>query len=88
MAVASKVDLESLVVSTSVTQTFKAPFGASLGLVDDSIQVHSAAQVVGTPNICVLALDNYVNGAITLEQKAEVTGSNCAIFPTRRVEIA
>ncbi len=55
-------------------------FAAPFGLGDWTIEMSSVAEVVGTPNVCVLALDASAMGTIYLEKNARVIGQNCAVY--------
>jgi Flp pilus assembly protein TadG len=69
-----------LEVDVTATQTANTPFGLISGLELDSISVRSVARVVGQPNVCVLGLNPQAGGTISLEHRARVTGSDCAVF--------
>ncbi|KUO57449.1 MAG: hypothetical protein APF80_01475 [Alphaproteobacteria bacterium BRH_c36] len=69
-----------LQVVVTITHKVDAFVGGALGLEFQDIKIRSVARVVGQPNICVLALENSANGAISLEQDARVTGRNCAVY--------
>lgn len=69
--------LEVHVVGRQTTMPY---FGGSFGLVPIDLEVHAVARIVGSPNICVLALDPSAAGTISLEKNARVTGQNCAVF--------
>ena len=44
----------------------------------------SSAEIIGKPNVCVLALDPGENGALSLEQQANVLGRDCSVFSNSR----
>ncbi|MBU1211881.1 MAG: pilus assembly protein [Alphaproteobacteria bacterium] len=69
-----------LQVEVTITQKVDAIVGGALGLEFPDLKIRSVARVVGQPNICVLALEESANGAISLEQDARVTGRNCAVY--------
>jgi Flp pilus assembly protein TadG len=66
-------------VTVDAVQQFKGPFGV-LGGSASRIAVRAVAEVVGKPNICVLALEPDADGAIELWTKAQLTGQNCAVY--------
>lgn len=66
-------------VTVDATQEFRGPFGV-LGGSAAVISVRSVAQVIGQPNLCVLALAADEAGAIELMTQAQMTGQNCAIY--------
>ncbi len=78
--VKTAVNAEPLQVKVKISQKFESYFGDPLGLQTADIQAESVAQVLGRPNICVLALHPSTNGALSLEQKARVTGKDCGVF--------
>jgi hypothetical protein len=55
-------------------------FGGLFGKDSSDVSVVSIAQVMGRPNICVLALDPSESGVISMMHAARMTGSNCAVF--------
>lgn len=78
--VTAKVTDDPLQVTVNITQEVKALVGGNLGLEFPDIKVQSIARITGKPNICVLALDPSESGALSLEQRALVTGRNCAVY--------
>jgi hypothetical protein len=78
--VSSVVDMNAMTVSVDVVQPYKPPFGDGIGLSNADLTVKSVAQIVGQPNICILALNSSSNGTIDLQHNALVTGNNCAVF--------
>lgn len=79
-ALTVNVNSDPLEVKVVATQDAAVQFGGAFGLKNKSIQTRSVARVVGTPNICLLVLNTSTNGALSLEQKAHVTGNNCAAY--------
>lgn len=55
-------------------------FGGLFGMPSTTVEVLSIAQVVGQPNLCVLALEGREPAAINMTHNARLTGSNCAVF--------
>lgn len=74
------VSTSPLQVKVTAEQPFVAFFGNTLGLVSRDFTASATAQVIGKPNICVLVLDPSANGALSLEQSANVTGKDCAVY--------
>lgn len=71
---------EPMQVSVKVTGPVGSLFVQKLGFGDWKLAVNSVAVVVGTPNICVLALEKSALGAIWLEKSAHLTGQNCSVY--------
>ncbi len=69
-----------LEVAVEIKQKVEPLAGGDIGLEFPPIKVRSVARVIGQPNICVLALEPSDNNAISLEQRARVTGKDCAVF--------
>jgi Flp pilus assembly protein TadG len=67
-------------VDVAATIPFKPLFGNTFGLALQPITVRSVARIMGTPNICLLALERHEAGAIQLQLGGQITGSGCAIF--------
>ncbi len=69
---------------TSVTaraeQSVKLMFGPLVGLGTMSISAQAKASVVGKMRLCMLALDPTAAGAFALQQKAQVTANDCALY--------
>lgn len=78
--VETSITKEPLRVSVSATQEYNGPFGGAFGFDKAEINAKAVAQVIGRPNICVLVLDRSDTGVLSLEQEANVTGDNCAIY--------
>jgi hypothetical protein len=55
-------------------------FGHAFGLGLQPITVRSVARIMGTPNICLLALERREPGAIQLQLGGRITGNGCAVF--------
>lgn len=78
--VSTIVHTSPLQVEVNASQSFQSIFGDAFGLQVKDFKVRTVAQVIGQPNICVLVLHPSTNGALSLEQKALVTGDNCAVY--------
>ncbi len=78
--VSSQVTRSPLEVAVSVSQTFPTFFGKVFGMSDMVVSAQATARVIGQPHICVLGLNRYASGTISLEKQARVTGQNCAVF--------
>ena len=78
--VKTAVNTQPLQVEVHISQKFQSYFGDPLGLQTADLTADSVAQVMGKPNVCVLVLHPSENGALSLEQSARVTGTNCGIF--------
>ena len=78
--VTTSVTKSPLQVRVSADQAYQSLFGAVFTFNVSSLRATAVAQVIGRPNICVLALHTSVNGALSLEQNARVTGDNCGVF--------
>lgn len=70
---------DPLQVTVTATQRQTGYFG-SFGIESNRITVRSVAQVIGKPNICVLALDPSESGTLELWSKARMTAQNCAVY--------
>ncbi len=71
---------DPLQVEVKLTREVGLSFGGLFGVSSKMIEVQSIAQVVGQPNICVLALDRAKPLSINMMHNARLTGSNCAVF--------
>ena len=69
-----------LKVEVVAQQKVTSPFGGAFGFGADDIEARAVAQVIGRPNICVLALNDSDNGTLSLEHNAKVTGDDCAVY--------
>jgi Flp pilus assembly protein TadG len=76
----TRVSTTPLEIEVTATQTIDLPFNVGFGSTVEKLAVQSTARIVGKPNICVLGLDPSAGGTISLEQKARVTGTDCAVF--------
>ena len=81
------VKTDPLGVEVNAKQTAQAVVGGIFGMDPGAISVRTVARVVGSPNICVLALNESSNGTLSLEQNAQVTGDNCAVYSNSRHNI-
>jgi hypothetical protein len=71
---------DPLQVEVKLTKKVPLHFGGLFGIPETTVDAVSIAQVVGQPNLCVLALENSEAAAINLTHNARLTGSNCAVF--------
>lgn len=67
-------------VEVNIKHDFTAAFGKVFSFGDQAIKVQSIARLVGTPNVCVLALDDSEPGAIQVQLLSRMKGNNCAVF--------
>jgi Flp pilus assembly protein TadG len=78
--VTTAVSNDPIEVEVNAEQKFDAAFGDVFSFKAGNVEARAVARVIGKPNICVLALNPQEGGAISLEQKAHVTGQNCAVY--------
>ncbi|MEM6497000.1 MAG: hypothetical protein AAF709_09780 [Pseudomonadota bacterium] len=78
--ITSNYDSAELLLSVRADQPFNSPFGTKIGLKPETLTAQATAQIVGRPNICILALNPSSNGTIDLQHNALITGNNCAVF--------
>ena len=76
----AQVSNDPLQVEVKLAREVGLSFGGLFGVSSTTIEVQSIAQVVGQPNICVLALDRAKPFSINMMHNARLTGSNCAVF--------
>lgn len=69
-----------LQVEVKLARDVPLHFGGLFGRSSSTVRVTSVAEVVGQPNICVLALEQREPAAINLTHNARLTGSDCAVF--------
>lgn len=67
-------------VTVRANHTFEPLFGNVARFLPDQITARSVARVVGSPNVCVLALEPNELGAILLAKSARMTGDGCSVF--------
>lgn len=79
LRVIARPDTNPLGVTVDASMIFKGAFGVFDRMLAP-IAVRSVARVIGKPNICVLALDREVDGAVQLLNKARLTAQNCAVY--------
>ncbi|NOU06097.1 MAG: hypothetical protein HOO99_07935 [Hyphomicrobiaceae bacterium] len=73
----SKTPME---VGIEASVPFTPMFGVGFGLAVPDVTVQAKARIVGSPNICVLALEPSESGAIWLEKLADLKGRRCSVF--------
>ena len=74
------VGSEPLEVAVEARQQAVTHFSGLFGLGARDINVATVARIVGRPNVCLLGLDPYEAGTISLEKDARVTGQDCAVY--------
>ncbi len=74
------VSTEPLEVRIRAEKPFQSMLGGLFKLAFDRVSVEATARIVGTPNICVLALDPSEAGALQLDHVTDLTGDKCAVF--------
>ena len=80
LAVSSAVSTSPIEVTVKVSQSISTFFGKLFGTSAVAVTVNATARVIGQPHICVLGLNRFASGTISLEKEARVTGENCAVF--------
>ncbi len=78
--VKTKVTENPLRVTVNVQRKATSFFKKFIGHNVDKLSVSSSAEIIGKPNVCVLALDPSSNKALTLEHQANVLGRDCSVF--------
>ncbi|MDX2289944.1 MAG: pilus assembly protein TadG-related protein [Hyphomicrobiaceae bacterium] len=78
--IATEVLDEEQEIHVRAEKPFEAVFGDVFGYRAARVRVRSVAQIVGKPNICVLALEDSEPSAIHLQLSARMLGRNCAVF--------
>ncbi|MEZ5925871.1 MAG: pilus assembly protein TadG-related protein [Hyphomicrobiaceae bacterium] len=76
----TKVDEGTLKVHVTLESSVPIVLGMLAGQTSWGVEVASEAQVIGSPNICILGLDPAASGTISLERNADVLGERCAVF--------
>ena len=74
------ISTDPMQVKVTANQQFTSFFGDAFGLQSTALEASAVAQIVGRPNICVLALHPSSDGALSLEKNARVTGKDCAVY--------
>lgn len=64
----------------TLKSSVKTHFLAALGITTVDLEIKSAAQVIGQPNICLLTLDTSADEAIKIDKESRTQGNNCAVF--------
>ena len=78
--VTSTVSENPLRVTVNVDRNATSFFKKFIGHNADKLSATSSAEIIGKPNVCVLALDPSSNKALTLEHHANVLGRDCSVF--------
>ena len=76
----TKIRSQPLQVEVRLERHVDLYFGGLFGKTSTTVEVLSVAQVVGQPNLCVLALEGREPAAINMTHNSRLTGSNCAVF--------
>ncbi len=76
----TKIHNDPLQVEVKLTKSVPLHFGGLFGIPATTVEAVSIAQIVGQPNLCVLALEERGPAAINMTHNARLTGSNCAVF--------
>ncbi len=71
---------QPLQVEVKLARNVNLYFGGLFGMSSTTVEALSIAQVVGQPNLCVLALEGREPAAINMTHYSRLTGSNCAVF--------
>lgn len=71
---------EPLQVTVTVKKDPQTFFKNLIPYQTQTITATSVAEIIGSPNVCVLALDPSGNGALSLEHHANVLGRDCSVF--------
>jgi len=74
------VTTQPLQVAVKAAQKYASPFGDTFGIGVNQLEAKAVARVTGRLNVCMLALHASTNGALSLEQNAQVTGENCGVY--------
>ncbi|MFY0612014.1 MAG: pilus assembly protein [Hyphomicrobiaceae bacterium] len=77
---ATTVKTDPLVVSMKLRQSVETHFLSAFGYPTIDVNIVSAAQVVGQPNICLLTLDGSSSEALKVDKESRTQGNDCAIF--------
>jgi Flp pilus assembly protein TadG len=67
-------------VEVNITQKWKYTFGTLLTDQALNLQARSVAKIVGSNTICVLALDLYSSGALSLTGNARIEANGCGAY--------
>jgi Flp pilus assembly protein TadG len=73
-----------LQVMVTLRQDVRLHFGGLFNVSSVSVEANSIARVMGSPNICMLALETSTADALKLEDKSFVEGKGCSIFSDSR----
>jgi hypothetical protein len=67
-------------VIVTLEKSIKRVIGGVFSMGDMRVEVTSVAQIMGMPNICLLALERSEPKALTVEKTSLLEGKSCAIF--------
>ena len=76
----TKIRNQPLQVEVRLERRVNLYFGGLFGTPSTTVEALAIAQVVGQPNLCVLALEGREPAAINMTHNSRLTGSNCAVF--------
>jgi Flp pilus assembly protein TadG len=76
----TKIHGQPIQVEVRLERRVALYFGGLFGMSSTKVEALSIAQVVGQPNLCVLALETREPAAINMAHNSRLTGSNCAVF--------
>jgi hypothetical protein len=79
-AIRTVVKDSPLQVIVTLERSISRVFGGLFSMDEMSVEVTSVAQIMGMPNICLLALERTEPKALTVEKKSLLEGKSCAIF--------
>ncbi len=76
----TQVSANPVQVTVVARQPFQPVFPDVFGMSRRFVEATSVAEVVGEPNLCVLALEPAAFDALSLARDARMTANNCAVF--------
>ena len=79
-ALSTVVQDSPLQIIATLEKSINRQFGGLFGMDAMRVQVTSIAQVMGMPNICLLALERSELDALKVDKKSFLEGKSCAIF--------
>ncbi len=85
--VTAEVATATLEVTVNANHSFSTYFGVVTKFLPSKVLARSVARVVGSPNICVLALEPSELGAVWLAKSARMTGDNCSVFSNSKSSV-
>ena len=79
-ALSTVVQDSPLQIIVNLEKSIDRQFGGLFGMDAMRVEVTSVAQVMGMPNICLLALERSEPDALKVDKKSLLEGKSCAIF--------